>query len=195
MKIARSAAVTAPLFMLAYGVIRLIGRSDGVYGPGLDWQAAHLAMLAGLVLFVFLILAMRRLLAPGPLRETVIAITLVGAATSIVQFVADIVNGLLATDHADMSRFSESFGSVPGVEIAFYQVGPPLLYIGMIALAVLLARAGELPWWTAAVILVSSLLPVVTLNLLPLAAAGYLVALYPLRVPLGRAAVPSATAA
>ncbi|KAB8196322.1 hypothetical protein FH608_006050 [Nonomuraea phyllanthi] len=183
MKIAKLAAVAAPLLMLAYGIIRLVGRMDGVYGPGLDWQAAHLANLAGLILFVPLVLAIRRLLAPGWVREAVVVVSLVGAATSIVQFVADIVEGLLAADKAGMRELSAQFHSVPGVDLAFYQVGPQLLYIGMIALTAMLARERTLPWWSVAVVLVSSLLPLATLNLIPVSAAGYLVALVPLWRP------------
>lgn len=189
MKIARFAAVAAPLFMVAYGVIRLIGRMDGIYGPGLDWQAAHLANLAGLVLFVFLVLGIRRLLAPGWGRDAVVAMTLVGAAASIVQFVADIVEGLLAADKAGMRELSREFRSLPGVDLAFYQVGPQLLYVGMIALSALLAYAHKLPWWSVGVVLASSLLPMVTLDLIPVSAAGYLLAFVPLWRPLERQAI------
>ncbi|WP_219469649.1 hypothetical protein [Nonomuraea rhizosphaerae] len=185
MQIARFAAVAAPLLMLAYGVIRLVGRMDGVYGPGLDWQAAHWANLAGLVLFVFLVMGIRRLLAPGVGREAVVAVTLIGAATSIVQFVADIVWGLLAADKAGMRELSGQFHDLPGVDLAFYQVGPQLLYVGVVVLTGMLAYRGLLPWWSVGLVLVSSLLPVVTLDLLPVAAAGYLVALLPLRRQLG----------
>ncbi len=176
--------------MLAYGVIRLVGRMDGVYGPGLDWQAAHVANLAGLVLFVFLVLGIRRLLTRSVGREAVVAITLVGAGTSIVQFVADIAWGLLAADKAGMRELSGQFRALPGVDLAFYQVGPQLLYVGVVVLTGMLAYRGLLPWWSVGLVLVSSLLPVVTLDLLPLAAAGYLVALLPLRRLLGTQAQP-----
>lgn len=185
MQIARFAAVAAPLLMLAYGVIRLVGRMDGVYGPGLDWQAAHLANLAGLVLFVFLVLGIRRLLPRGVGRETVVAFTLVGAGASIVQFVVDIAWGLLAADKAGMRELSRQFRALPGVDLAFYQVGPQLLYVGVVALTGMLAYRRLLPWWSVGLVLVSSLLPVATLDLLPVAAAGYLVALLPLRRRLG----------
>lgn len=181
MGIARFAAVAAPLFMFAYGVIRLIGRMDGVYGPGVDWQAAHLANLAGLVLLLFLVLGIRRLLTRGKGRDAVVIVTLVGAAASIAQFVADIVEGLLAADKAEMRELSRQFHALPGVDLAFYQVGPQLLYVGLILLTAMLARERKLPWWSVAVVLVSSLLPpLVTLDLIPLSALGYLVALIPL---------------
>jgi hypothetical protein len=186
MGIARLAAVAAPLFMLAYGVIRLIGRMDGVYGPGVDWQAAHLANLAGLILFVPLVFGIRRLLTPGRGRDAVVIATLVGAAASIVQFVADIVEGLLAADKAEMRELSGWFHALPGVDLAFYQVGPQLLYVGIIVLTAMLAREGTLPWWSVALVVGSTLLSLVTLDLIPLSAAGYLVALIPLWRPLER---------
>lgn len=186
MGIARLAVVAAPLCMLAYGIIRMVGRMDGAYGPGVDWQAAHLANLAGLILFVFLVLGIRRLLAPGPGRDVVTVVSLAGAAASIVQFVADIVVGLLAADKAEMRELSGRFHALPGVDVAFYQVGPQLLYVGMIALTAMLARERKLPWWSVAVVLVSSLLPLVTLDLIPVSAVGYLVALVPMRCLLDR---------
>jgi hypothetical protein len=180
MGIARLAVVAAPLCMLAYGVIRLIGRMDGTYGPGADWQAAHLANLAGLILFVFLVFGIRRLLTPCPRRDAVTSATLVGAAASIVQFVADIMECLLAADKAKMRELSRQFHALPGVDLAFYQVRPQLHYVGTIALTALLAHERKLPWWSVAPVLVSSLLPLVTLDLIPLSAAGYLIALIPL---------------
>ncbi|WP_433367863.1 hypothetical protein [Streptosporangium sp. CA-115845] len=181
MKIAKFAAVAAPLLMLAYGLIRIVGRMDGVYGPGLDWQAAHVVNLAALVLFVFLVLGIRRLLAPGLHREAVVVFTLVGAGASIVQFVADIVEGLLAADKAGMRELSRQFRALPGVDLAFYQVGPQFLYVGMVVLTGMLAYRRLLPWWSVGVVLASSLVPVVTLDLIPVGAAGYLVAFLPLR--------------
>ncbi|HWS37884.1 MAG TPA: hypothetical protein VN408_34765 [Actinoplanes sp.] len=38
----RTALLAAPLAMTAYGITRIIGRLDGHYGPGPDWQLAHL---------------------------------------------------------------------------------------------------------------------------------------------------------
>ncbi|MEU7895904.1 hypothetical protein AB0B45_23995 [Nonomuraea sp. NPDC049152] len=71
--------------------------------------------------------------------------------------------------------------ALPGVDLAFYQVGPQLLYVGVVALTGMPAYLRLLPRWSVGLVLVSSLLPVATLDLLPVAAAGYLVALLPLR--------------
>ncbi|MFE9214799.1 hypothetical protein ACFYN3_00470 [Streptomyces lavendulae] len=45
----RAAFVTAPLLILAYGVIRL---TDPDHGPGPVWTTGHLALTAAMLLFV-----------------------------------------------------------------------------------------------------------------------------------------------
>jgi hypothetical protein len=51
----------------------------------------------------------------------------------------------------------------------------------LIVLTAMLAHERKLPWWSVGLVLVSSLLPpLVTLDLIPLSAVGYLVALIPL---------------
>ncbi|GIH26738.1 hypothetical protein Aph01nite_50480 [Acrocarpospora phusangensis] len=181
MRIARFATVAAPLCVVAYGLIRLVGRLDGQYGPGLDWQASHVANLIGLLLLVFVILSMRRLLSPGWGREAAVAVTLVGLVAAVVQFTADIVQGLLAADRPEMREMSREFRAIPGADLAFYQVGPQLLYVGLLVLFAMLAYAREVPWWSVGVIVASSLLPVVSLDLLPVSGIGYLVAFVQLR--------------
>ncbi|MGH3712270.1 MAG: hypothetical protein ACRDT4_02240 [Micromonosporaceae bacterium] len=172
--------IAAPLCFFGYGVIRFAGRLDHVYGPGLDWQAAHLVNLVGLVLFVPAVFGLRRMLPAGWGREAAVALTLIGVATSIVQFVADIVFGLLADDKAGMRELSGQFSSVPGVRLTFYTVGPPLMYVGIVALVVMLARIGKLPWWSTAVVTAGVVLPLITLDLIPVAALCFLAGLAPL---------------
>lgn len=171
----------APLFVSGYGVLRLFGLADGVYGPGLDWQAAHIVGLIGMVFFVPAVLGLGQLLGPGGLRTAAVTVTLVGLVTSIVQFGADIVFAAQAADKAGMSRLSHEFSDTPGVRLAFYTVGPPLFFLGLVVLTILLARAGRLPWWSPIVMTVSAVAPVLTLDLLPLAGLGILAAVVPLR--------------
>ncbi|SCF08907.1 hypothetical protein GA0070612_3697 [Micromonospora chokoriensis] len=49
MKRAALLLIAGPVGLAAYRLVRLWGRSDGVYGPGFDWQAAHLVALAGML--------------------------------------------------------------------------------------------------------------------------------------------------
>ncbi len=170
----------APLFFAGYGVIRLFGRADGRYGPGLDWQVAHIIGLIGMVLFVPVVLGMGRLLLSNAVRNSAIAVTFIGLATTIVQFVADVAFAAQAADKAEMSRLSNAFSDIPGVRPAFYLVGPPLFFLGLIGLTILLVRAGRLRWWSPVLMAISTLSPMITLDLIPLAGVGMLVALLPL---------------
>ncbi|MFF2327757.1 MULTISPECIES: hypothetical protein [unclassified Streptomyces] len=47
----RAAFLVGPALMAGYGVVRLIGRAVGDYGPGVWWTVAHLLFLAGVVVF------------------------------------------------------------------------------------------------------------------------------------------------
>ncbi|MEU6262251.1 hypothetical protein [Saccharopolyspora shandongensis] len=179
MKFSRACLIAAPLCFAGYGVARLVGRMDGQYGPGLDWQIAHLVNLVGLALFVPAVLGLRRQL-PGRGRTFWTVVTFVGVGTSFVQFVIDVVAGLLASDKAGMSAISAQVSAIPGARIVFYVVGPPLLYVGLLALTILLARANAVAWWCPALILVGSILPVVSLDLIPIGALCVLAALVPL---------------
>ncbi|MEU8074818.1 hypothetical protein AB0B31_05160 [Catellatospora citrea] len=178
-KPAAIALIAAPLLLAAYGLVRLVGKSDGVYGPGLDWQAAHLLALAGVILFVPAVLHLGSLLPRGPWRSGTVAVTLIGAVASMVQFGADIVFALRADDKAGMQALSGEFGDIPGVDLVVYQVGPQLFFVGLLVLTILAARARRLPWWSPVVLLVGIVAPPVSLDLLPLSGLLILAALWP----------------
>ncbi|MEV0456631.1 hypothetical protein [Catellatospora methionotrophica] len=182
--------MTAPLLLAAYGVVRIIGKSDGVYGPGWDWQAAHLLALAGVFLFVPGVLHLGRLLPRGPWRTGTVAVTMFGLAASAVQFSADIWFALRADDKAGMQALSGDFGDIPGVDLVVYQVGPQLFFVGLLTLTILAARAGRMPWWSPVVLLTGIVLPPVTLDLLPLSGLLIAAALWPATRG-GRAAAPT----
>jgi len=180
MNFTRSSFVAAPLFLALYGVLRLVGRADGVYGPGWDWQAAHLAALVGVVLFVPVIVGFGRMLRPSWWRGTLVGVTLIGLVAAVVQFGADIVTGLLAADKAEMESIGDKFTDIPGVVPAFYTVGPQLFFAGLILLAIAAAIARKLPWWSAVLVVVGILLPPVTLDLMPVAGLCLAAAFAPL---------------
>ncbi|GAA1412365.1 hypothetical protein [Catellatospora coxensis] len=178
-KPAAVALLTAPLLLAAYGVVRIVGKSDGVYGPGLDWQAAHLLALAGVVLFVPAVLGLGALLPRGAWRSGTVAVSLFGLAASMVQFGADIWFALRADDKAGMQALSGDFGDIPGVDLVVYQVGPQLFFVGLLVLTILAARVRRLPRWSPVVLLIGILLPPVTLDLLPLSGLLIMAALWP----------------
>lgn len=173
------ALLAAPLAMTAYGIARIIGRLDGHYGPGPDWQIAHLLGLAGMILFVPVILGLRRQLGTG--RNLVTGITLIGLATTVVQFGADMLLALAATDRDDLRRLQQDFAALPAVQPTVYDVGPLLFFLGIVAMATMAAISHRLPWWSPATMLVAVLLPVADLNLMPLTGLLMLAALLPLR--------------
>ncbi|MEU5964144.1 hypothetical protein ABZ777_23315 [Micromonospora parva] len=179
MKRAALFVIAGPVGIATYGLVRLWGRSDGVYGPGLDWQAAHLVALAGMVCFVPGVLALSHLLPRSAWRTGVVAGTLVGLVATMVQFGADIVEGLLADDRAEMSRLGASFKDIPGVEVAFYDVVPQLFFLGLLVLAGMLAARRRLPWWSVPVLLAGIVLPAVNLDLLPIGGLCMALALAP----------------
>lgn len=194
MKRAALFVIAGPVGIAAYGLVRLWGRSDGVYGPGFDWQAAHLVGLAGMVCFVPAVLALARLLPRSPWRTGVVALTMVGLAATMVQFGADIVEGLLAADRAEMSALGADFKDIPGVEVAFYDVVPQFFFLGLVVLAGMLVAKRRLPWWSVPLLVVGIVAPAVTLNLLPIGGLCILAALTPaLPAVAGTPGVPHST--
>ncbi|MEU8082449.1 hypothetical protein AB0B57_02270 [Micromonospora sp. NPDC049101] len=193
MKRAALYVLAGPVGIAAYGLVRLWARADNVYGPGLDWQAAHLVALAGMVCFVPGVLALSGLLPRSPWRTGVVTLTMVGLAATMVQFGADIVEGLLAADRAEMSALGADFKDIPGVEIAFYDVVPQFFFLGLVVLAGMLAARRRLPWWSVPLLVVGIVLPVLTLDLLPVAGLAMLAALAPALPALRERQVVTAT--
>ncbi|MEU9042008.1 MULTISPECIES: hypothetical protein [unclassified Kitasatospora] len=181
------AVVGAPALMALYGGIRLV---PGSREPGLGWTAGHTAMLAGLLLFAPVFLALRRQLAPRGTAGRIAAGTALGAAfagllCSLVQIGIDLVVGLAAADKGEQSRLFGRVQDVPGVLPAVYQVGPLLFYVGLLALltAAAAGRSRALRWWSPVLVLLGTLASGADLAFIPLAAACYLVALAPLVRP------------
>lgn len=177
----RFAVIIGPLCLVAYGVLRLLGKLDGNYGPGWDWQVAHLAGLLGMVFFVPAVLMLGRLLPRSPWRTGVVAVTLIGLVASMVQFGADMVEAFMAADRAELKSLQHDFSAIPGVEPAFYTVGPQLFFVGLLVLTILLAVARRLPWWSPVVLLVGLVLAPITLDLIPVTGLCMLAALLPAR--------------
>ncbi|MCQ4208691.1 hypothetical protein [Streptomyces longispororuber] len=173
--------LVAPVLFGAYGVIRILDGLDDVRGPGLAWTAGHLCFLAGLVFFVRGFATMRTLAGRRDRwARAGLALGVVGAVALTVQFGADVVTGLLADDHADMARLSDDFGSLPGVELAFYAVGPMLFFVGQIVLTLRLYALRRLPVWAPCLVFATALMPFATKDLIPLGALFLLLAYAPL---------------
>ncbi|MFE6892702.1 hypothetical protein [Streptomyces sp. NPDC057694] len=192
----RSAYVIAPALFGAYGVIRLLDGLDGVKGPGLAWTAGHLCFLVGLGFFVRAFVAMRAAAGRSDRWATGgLVAAVAGSCALAVQFGVDIVTGLMADgSHAEMARLSDSFGSLPGAELAFYAVGPMFFFIGQVVLALRLYALRRLPLWAPCLVFAASLLPLTTKDLIPLGAVLLLLGYAPLwwRPSASRTALTSA---
>jgi hypothetical protein len=181
----RVSFVAAPALMAGYGVVRLA--TDR--GPGLGWTVGHLLMLAGLVLFAWVIAGLRRAGA-GIAANVFAAIAYVGLAASIVQIGVDIVVGLISADKAEKSRHFEAIQAVPGVLPLVYTVVPLFFYLGAVALSILAATTGPrlAPGWTPVLILLGTVAAGLSLDYIPVAGLLYLIALTPLALRAPRVA-------
>lgn len=170
----------APVCLFGYGALRLLGQHDGNYGPGFDWIAGHVLAVLGFLLFGGVALRIARRLPRHPAVPVVLTVTFAGLVALLVQFGVDIVAALGAGDHAAMSATQAQFSSLFGTQVAFYDVGPQLFYVGIAVLVVWAAIARRLPWWSAALVLFGFTLPAVSLNLLPIATLALSLGLLPL---------------
>ncbi|MEV1022256.1 hypothetical protein [Streptomyces sp. NPDC050264] len=174
-----------PVLFGAYGVIRLLDGIDGEKGPGLAWTAGHLCFLAGLAFFAQGFAAMREAAvrkAAGRDRWSSAGLWIGGAgiAALVVQFGADIVTGLMAADHAGMSDRVGDFQALPGVELAFYVLGPLLFFVGQLLLTGRLAALRTLKAWAPVLVLADSLLSYAVKDLIPLGAVLLVLSYAPL---------------
>lgn len=163
--------VVAPVLVGAYGVARIADGLDGSRGPGLAWTVGHLCFLAALVLFVQIFGRLRAMAGGGVVATAGYAAGLIGALALAAQFTIDLVVGFLSADHDAMGPRFEAVKAIPGVEPVVYTVVPLLFYVGMVVLVARLAAGRRVPWWSAVLVLVQAVLPLVSKDLIPLGAA------------------------
>jgi hypothetical protein len=177
----RSFAFTAaPLLVVAYAVIRALDGLNGDRGPGLAWTTGHLAFLAAAVLFVPVLRELRRLAGRGAFATATLAVALTGVACVVAQFAVDLYVGAVADDHDDMrSRFTD-LHNLPGVDLAVYEVGPVLFYVGLLVAVCHLAAVRAVPVWRAAAVALAVLLAPMNPDLLPVVGLLLLAGLTPL---------------
>ncbi|MFE3323741.1 hypothetical protein [Streptomyces sp. NPDC059176] len=158
---------TAPLLVTVYAVFRVLDGLDGERGPGPAWTAGHLAFLVSLILFVPVLLELRRLAGGGRFATATAVVGLFGAVFSLAQISVDLVVGALAADHEAMRALFADVRSVPGVEPLVYTVGPVLLYLGLLVMFCRLALARAVPVWRAAAVVLAVLVSLLGLDALP----------------------------
>jgi hypothetical protein len=183
----RTSFLAAPAFILAYGVVRLVGGPGGRDGPGLAWTAGHALFLVGLLLFGVVLFGLRRQVGAtvggqGLTANAAIVVAGAGLIAFVRVAVIDLVVGLRAADHAAMSTLFGQLKDFPGVlPGGFYAVGPLLFEVGLLALVVQLAvqRPRRLPVSSPVLLFLGVVLIGINLDLLPLGAALFWLALAP----------------
>ncbi|MFF1556433.1 hypothetical protein [Streptomyces sp. NPDC058279] len=181
-----AAFVVGPLCMTVYGLIRL---TDDVHGPGFIWSTSHLALLAGVLAFVPVFLALRRAAAHGlgPAGRwcagAAAAAGLLGVAAVTAQAVIDLVVGFLSEDREAMNDLFDRVRSHPGVTPAVYTFGPLLFYVALVLLTTWLAALRRTGARRPALIVAGVAVSMVNLDLLPLGGLLFLLALAPMGRP------------
>jgi hypothetical protein len=174
--------LAAPALLGVYGLVRLI---PGSRQPGLGWTAGHLALLAGLLLFGGLLHVLHRTARErGPVAALLgYGTALVGLCCSLGQIGIDLYTGVVCGTRAEQDHLFAQIQGHPGVLPAFYQVGPLLFYVGLLALLTTLAVRRRLPWWSPVAMVAGTVLMAASLDLMTLGAALYALALLPLARP------------
>ena len=160
--------LVAPFGQIAAGIIL------AVQGSNQGWVLAHLLMLGSLFCYVAVILGASQLLDIhkglwGVLGDGATALALVGLLLSVCQITIDITVGLLASTPAEMEHMFGKIRAIPGMEYAFYSIGPSFFFLGFFLLILLLGRFHIIPLWGAGVAAAGIVLGVVgrELNILP----------------------------
>jgi hypothetical protein len=127
-----------------------------VPGSNQGWVPAHLLMLGSLFCYVAVILGANQLLGIhkglwGVFGDGATALALVGLLLLVSQITIDITVGLLASTTGEMEQMFGKIRAIPGMEYAFYSIGPALFFLGFFLLILLLARFRVLALWSAGV--------------------------------------------
>jgi len=178
----RFAAATLPFapigILLGWAGMRLAGG----YGDEPFWTIAHLIWLPSYALLAIGFIALNRLTRataesahipetagaddapgtagtnhiPGPASRFVSGLALTTAVLGTIavtaQMVIDLVLGFATSDEASMSDLSDRLQSVPGVELAVYEIGPALLFLGMLLITIHAAVRRTVPAYTAVLV-------------------------------------------
>ncbi|MEV4838790.1 hypothetical protein AB0K05_30095 [Nonomuraea sp. NPDC049486] len=183
--------LAAPLLALVYGVLRIVDGFDGSRGPGAAWTLGHLAFMAALVLFAVMLHDMRALLGRTRMATVTFAAGLAGIGFAFVQFAVDVVVGFMAADHEAMGPLFDQVQAVPGVSLLVYQAGPVLFYAALVALSAQLAAGRHVRPWMPLLVLAQTVLPVISLDLIPVGSVLAVVAFLPLALRARSRSVPA----
>ncbi|MBA9002719.1 hypothetical protein [Thermomonospora cellulosilytica] len=123
-----------------------------------------------------MLLGLRRL--QGSRAADVAAVVgLAGLVPFVRVAVVDLIVGVRAADRAEMDALSEQYDDIPGA--LYWEAGPLLFQIGLFALLVLLAVGRRVPAWSPVALVLGFAALMADLDLLPLGALLFGVALGP----------------
>src|SRR6516162_3746857 len=124
-----TALLLAPLGQIAAEIIL------AVPGSTQAWVPAHLLMLGSLYCYVAVILGASQLLGIrkglwGVLGDGATILALGGLLLLVSQITIDIAVGVLASTPDEMEQMFGKIRAIPGMEYAFYSIGPLLFFLG-----------------------------------------------------------------
>jgi hypothetical protein len=144
--------IAAPALFLA-GWIVIVATREGAIR---DWLLAHVLLFSGTVLLIpalFELRSVARSFGSDGTAETGMLLALAGLPFWCGQLAIDLAVGLVVPDRAAMGATFDRITSQPLMSLAFYTIGPALLWVGVgvLAVAVALSSApfGWAGWVTA----------------------------------------------
>ena len=159
----RLSAAIAPLFLLAYGVLRLVDGADGEHGPGIAWNIGHTLFLLSFIAFSVLIVGLRRqaLLTTTGRRRVVTDAAVLSGMAGVCSFLWVIIGDLFPPLTAHVS-----------LPDPLYAAGPVLFQLGLMTLLVQLvvSRPRQLAVWSPPMVFLGFAPIAVDLDLLPVGA-------------------------
>lgn len=125
-------------------------RVKGHVGSGAAWTAAHALWIAAFALFGFAMVALHRSVRPETVGVKAISVTglivgIGGMLAVLAQMVIDIYVGFAVSATQTSGELYDKFFDIPGVEILVFQIGPLLLYVGLIILPIVAAARRAIP--------------------------------------------------
>ncbi|MEV0644541.1 hypothetical protein AB0I28_04710 [Phytomonospora sp. NPDC050363] len=141
------ALVAAPALWIVGWVFM---RVDGHTGPGWGWHSAHLIWVVSFLLFAVASVGLHRLADARHVGSRAGSITglilaLAGAAAMLVQMGIDLYVGFTSATDAEMSDNYDPFLDKPWIDLTFFQIGPSLLFIGLLILSIVVTVRGKAP--------------------------------------------------
>lgn len=119
-------------------------RVDGHTGPGWGWTSAHSIWVLSFFLFAGGAIGLHRLAAAEHVASRAGSITglimsLLGAASMLVQMGIDLYVGFTTSTEEGMSDAYDPILDTTWVDLAFFQIGPALLFVGLLILSIVVA--------------------------------------------------------